>query len=45
MKNELKKWQPFTYTMNDMAVVSSIYYLDIADFLKEHPDAVPTNHR
>jgi hypothetical protein len=45
MKNELKKWQLFTYTIDGNAVVSSIYYLDIADFLKEHPDAVPTNHR
>jgi hypothetical protein len=45
MKNELKKWQLFEYTIDGNAVVSSIYYLDIADFLKEHPEAVRTNHR
>ena len=45
MKNELKKFQLFTYTIDGNAVVSSIYYLDIADFLREHPDAVPTNRR
>jgi hypothetical protein len=45
MKNELKKWQLFEYTIDGNAVVSSIYYLDIADFLLEHPEAVRTNHR
>ena len=45
MKNELKKWQLFEYTIDGDAVVSSVYYLDIADFLKEHPEAVRTNHR
>jgi uncharacterized protein YjbK len=45
MKNELKKWQLFEYTIDGDAVVSSIYYLDIADFLLEHPEAVRTNHR
>jgi len=36
-----KEYTLFEYSLNGSKVVSAIYFLDVAKFLREHPDATP----